>query len=295
MAGGGFMNYKASLDEIVSRTPDLPSLPAAAIQVMREAESPTSSAQSVAQAISRDQALSARVLRLSNSAYYGLSRKVGSLQEAVVVLGMRCVRNLCLVASTFPWMNRPLKGYALGPRELWTLSFGTGLAAQMVARASRRASPDTALTAGLLHAIGKVALSIRLEDKVTVMAEFARRAHLTFDQAEQKILGFDHCQVGGKLGDIWNLPQEIVSAIRYHHRPREAQIAPELVDCVHIAHWLMERLELARGIDVGLYAFDTEALVRVGLSEDDLPGIEEEIRNGFEAYAEIFAELSKAA
>lgn len=289
------MNIKASLDEIVSRTPDLPSLPAAAIQVMREAESPTSSALTVAQAISRDQALSARVLRLSNSAYYGLSRKVGSLQEAVVVLGMRCVRNLCLVASTFPWMSRPLKGYALGPRELWTLSFGTGLAAQAVAKASRRVSPDTALTAGLLHAIGKVALSIRLEDKVAVMAEFAQRAHLTFDQAERKLLGFDHCQVGGRLGDLWNLPQEIVSAIRYHHSPDQAEFAAELVDCVHIARWLMERLDLARGIDVGLYRFDPDSLARVGLTPEDLPAIEDEVRSGFQAYEEVFAELSRAA
>jgi HD-like signal output (HDOD) protein len=289
------VEFHVTLDEIVARTPDLPSLPAAAMQVMREAESSTSSAASIAQAISRDQALSARVLRLANSAYYGLSRKVGSLPDAVVVLGMRCVRNLCLVAATFPWMTRPLKGYALGPRELWTLSFGTGLGAQALAKANGTVHADTALTAGLLHAIGKVALSVWLEDKVGVMAEFARRAHLTFDAAERTILGYDHCQVGGKLGEIWNLPADIVEAIRHHHAPTAAEPTPALVDCVHVAHWLMEKLELARGIDVGLYAFDEGALARLGIAEPELDRVEATVKSGFAEYAEIFADLSRAA
>jgi HD-like signal output (HDOD) protein len=289
------MDFQVSLDEIVARTPDLPSLPAAAMQVMRIADSSTSSASEIAIAISRDQALSARVLRLANSAYYGLSRKVGSLQDAVVVLGMRCVRNLCLVAATFPWMTRPLKGYALGPRELWTLSFGTGLGAQALARATGKAPADTALTAGLLHAIGKVALSVWLEDKVGVMAEFARRAHLNFDEAERKILGYDHCQVGGRLGEMWNLPTDIVEAIRWHHSPDGLDPVPPLVDFVHVAHWMLERLELARGIDVGLYRFDEGALARLGLDEHAVEAVQTQVAAGFEEYAQVFAELSRAA
>src|SRR5690242_15728442 len=98
------MSTTITIEEIVKKTPDLPSMPAAAIKVMRETESTTSSASSIAHILAQDQALSARVLRLANSAYYGLSRKVANLQESVIVLGMRCVRNLCLVASTYPWM-----------------------------------------------------------------------------------------------------------------------------------------------------------------------------------------------
>ena len=139
-----------TLDDIVSRTSDLPTFSSAALEVMRLADSSTSKAEDIANLLAQDQALSVRVLRLSNSAYYGVSKTVTNLTEGVVVLSMRTVKNLAMVAATYPWMSKPVEGYGLGPMQLWNHSFGTALGAQTVAKLCGKCDPQLAFTAGLL-------------------------------------------------------------------------------------------------------------------------------------------------
>ncbi|MCW5937119.1 MAG: HDOD domain-containing protein [Fimbriimonadaceae bacterium] len=287
------MSSTITLEDIVKRTPDLPSLPAAAMKVMREADSSTSNARSIANILAQDQALTARVLRLANSAYYGLQRKVSNLQESVVVLGMRCVRNLCMVAATYPWMSRKLDGYNLGPKELWTHSFGTALGAQLAAQECKKCDPDLAFTAGLLHDIGKVALSVWLENKSNLIAEYSAKANVPFDEAERKILGYDHTEVGEHLGRQWNLPDEIVSAIRYHHEPDECPEPSALVDCVHVGNFLTLTMGFGLGGDGLLYRVCEGSFERLGLKPDDLDALADTFVVGYEEYEKLFAELAR--
>jgi HD-like signal output (HDOD) protein len=257
-----------TLEDLVSKTSDLPSLPAAAVAVMRETDSPTGTAQSIARYLSQDQALTARILRLANSAYYGLARQIMDVSDAVVVLGMRCIRNLCMVASTYPWMIKPLKGYGLGPREMWTHSFAVAVGAQLIASRSRSSISDQAFTAGLLHNLGKVALSIWLEDKLAGMLAIACREGMTFDQVERKVLGFDHCDVGAHMGEVWNLPKPLVEAMKFHHNPNACEPHSPLVDCVHVADYLTMSMGLGLGGDGLRYDFQEEALLRLGLTPE---------------------------
>lgn len=288
------MSTIITLEEIVAKTPDLPSFPAAAMKVMREAESSTSNASSIAQILAQDQALSARVLRLANSAYYGLTRKVSNLQEAVVVLGTRCVRNLCMVAATYPWMSRKLDGYCLGPRDLWTHSIGTALGAQHFAQISKKCNEDQAFTAGLLHDIGKVALSVWLENKTSSVAQYAHLAEVAFDEAERKILGFDHCQVGEHLANTWNLPEEIVGAIRWHHNPNETEVTSPIIDCVHLGLYMSLTLGLGLGGDGMQYEFCEDSFARLGIPQDKFDQIADNFLNGYEEYEKLFHDLMAA-
>src|SRR5688572_8317235 len=153
-----------TLEEVVENTADLPSLPAATLAVMRESQQATATAHSVGRYLAQDQALTARVLRLANSAFYGMQRRVASADEAVVVLGMRAVRNLSMIASTYHWMDKPMKGYGLEPHEFWEHSLSTGVAAQLIAMHVHPKEADVAFTCGLLHDLGKVALSAWLEN-----------------------------------------------------------------------------------------------------------------------------------
>lgn len=284
-----------SIEEIVARTTDLPTMPAAALAVMREAESATGTASSVAHHIAQDQALAARVLRLSNSAYYGLSGEITDLQESVVVLGMRSVRNLAMVAATYPWMTKPLKGYCLGPKEMWTHSFGVAIAAQHLARRSKITDPDVAFTAGLLHNLGKVALSIWLENKIPVLISMANKEGLTFDAIERKVLGFDHAEVGEFLGKRWNLPKPLLAAIRYHHCPNECVPNNPVVDCVHIGDFLTMSMGFGLGGDGLRYDFEPDAWARLGLDPSNM----DEIANGFvgayQEYEKLFEAMNQAA
>lgn len=288
------MSHTITIEDIVSRTPDLPSIPATTIRVMRETQKSDSTAASVARILATDQALSARVLRLANSAYYGLSRRVGDLQESVVVLGMRTVKNLATVASTYSWMSKPLTGYCLGPEDMWKHSFGTAVGAQIVAQASGKAVGDNAFTAGLLHDLGKTALSIWLESKISAIKLYAGRECIPFDAAERKILGYDHCQVGGYLAKNWNLPEDIEAAALFHHQPDLCPTKDPIVDCVHIGDYLTSVMGFGLGGDGLHYTFSSESLERLGLKENDLDKLTDDFVQGYESYESLFSELRAA-
>lgn len=286
------MSYTVSIEQIVQKTSDLPTIPAAAIKVMRETQSSKASAATVARILVTDQALSAKVLRLANSAFYGLSRKITDLGEAVVVLGMKSVKNLALVAGTYPWMQRPLTGYCLGPEEMWRHAFGTAVASQLVARATRKASEDVAFTAGLLHDLGKVALSVWLENKMGAILLYAGREGISYDEAERRVLGYDHCQVGYHLATNWNLPEEICACNLYHHKPSNATEFQELVDCVHVGDYICSSMGYGLGGDGLLYRFDEESLVRLNIKPEDIEALTDEFVSQYEEYESLFKELA---
>ncbi len=286
------MSHTITIEEIVSKTTDLPTIPAAAIKVMRETQNPESSAATIARILVTDQALSARVLRLANSAYYGLVRKVTDLQDAVVILGMKSVKNLALVASTYPWMQRPITGYCLGPEQMWQHAFGAAVGAQLVARISKKAPEDVAFTAGLLHDIGKVALSVWLENKVGAILLYAGREGLSFDEAERRILGYDHCQVGFHLATEWNLPEEVAHAALWHHDPDKAKHDQVIADCVHIGDYICSSMGFGLGGDGLLYKFSENSLERLGLKPEDLDQITDEFVMRYEEYETLFQELA---
>ena len=282
------MTPTLSLDDLVARTTDLPTLPVAAVAVMKEAESATASAQSVAHILQQDQSLTVRVLRLANSAFYGLSRRVLDPQEAVVILGMRSVRNLAIVAGTYPWLAKPLQGYCLGPNELWAHSFGVAVGAQLVASRTSNQNADAAFTAGLLHNIGKVALNVWLEGKMAGLLDIAERAGLAFDEIERKMLGYDHAEVGAHLGEKWNLPPALVAPIRYHHRPSAADPSSRLVDAVHVGDYLAMSIGLGLSGEGLRYSFDGTCLDRLGLNPDDLDELSLDFITSYNQHEKLF-------
>jgi len=282
-----------TIQEIVKKTPDLPTIPAAALAVMREADSTNSTAHSVAMQIAQDQALTARVLRLANSAYYGLSRQVVDLQESVVVLGMRCVRNLAVVAATYPWMSKPLKGYGLAPKQMWTHAFGVAVASQQVAKKTGAASEETVFIAGLLHNIGKVALSMWLENKLPSMIQLAVQEDMSFDELERKVFGFDHMDVGAYLGEQWNLPKLFVEVIQYHHNPDACMPTSGLVDCVHVGDYMTMSMGYGLGGDGLRYDLSQGALERIGLDPNDIDLLMSEFVENYKKYEALFEEMGR--
>lgn len=280
-------------EEIVRHTADLPALPEAAMRVMHQADDPNASASGIARTLSHDTALSARVLRLANSAFFGLERRVANLTEAVVVLGLRHVRNLSLVAATYPWLNRSLAGYGLGPKQMWNHAFGTALGAKLIAQRKRSADPEVAFTAGLLHDIGKAVLSMWLEDRLPALLTYAARKDLTFDEAERELFGFDHAEVGALLGERWNLPGVIVTVIRHHHHPDTCDPHEPLADCVHVGNYLAMSLGFGLGGDGLRYQVSFAALDRLGLAAEDLDQVADDFTRQYQSYESLFAEVTK--
>lgn len=284
-------NSALTIGDIVKRTTDLPTLSAAALRVFRQTDDPNVSAASLAETIIHDQALAARVLRLSNSAYYGLSRRVEAVQDAVILLGMRCVRNLALVAATYPWLVRPLKGYHLGPKEMWTHAIGVAIGAELVAKRAGSKAADTAFTAGLLHDLGKLALNVWLEDLLEYVRELAVEEGIAFDEAERMVLGFDHTEVGAHLALSWNLPESLTLAIRHHHNPSACEPANDLVDAVHIGDYLTMAMGFGLGGDGLAYRFDESALQRLNLDVESLDELTDAFVMDYERHEAMYQEM----
>lgn len=287
---------RLTLEEVVAKTADLPALPAATLAVMREAQSASATAHSVSRYLMQDQALTARVLRLANSAFYGMQRRIASPEDAIVILGMRAVRNLAMIASTYHWMTKPLKGYSIDPYRFWEHSLAVAVASQVVAAKRCPNSQDLAFTCGLLHDLGKVALSAWLENRGIPIAAVAAKLDLTVEQAERRVFGFDHQEVGSHLAENWNLPKPIVESILYHHRPSECFPDSETVDIVHVADYLSMAFERPAHGGEGLrFEFDEGAARRLGFKPDELGGLEAEYLETFQRYGKLFDESLPAA
>lgn len=283
---------KLPIQAILRKTTDLPALPNATLKVVQLTGGGEATSRSIADAIGLDQALSSKVLRLANSSFYGMPRKVAALNEAVMVLGFRTVRHIALIASAYPWLSKPLPGYDLLPRQLLTHATGMAIAAQMLARVGRF-DPDTAFVAGLLADMGKVALANVIEDKLAVMVQLGVQAGIAFDEVERIVIGHSHADVGAHMADNWNLPNEIVVGIRFHHSPSEGggQWLPYVL---HLANHLACSVGCGLGGDGMVYNLDTNALQICSLSADDLDGLLDEFVTAFERAEALFEELGVA-
>ncbi len=277
------------IQAILRRTPDLPALPTAVMRVIQLTGGSDATSRSVAEAIGLDQSLSSKVLRLANSSFYGLPRQVTSLNDAVIVLGFRTVRHMALIAGTYPWMSKGLKGYDLAPRQLMTHSMAIAVGAQIFARMGQF-DADTAFVAGLLADIGKFAISNCIEDKIGLMSQLAEHANMTFEEVERKVVGYSHSEIGAHMAENWNLPAELVDAIRCHHQPGESR-HPWLAHVLHLADFVAMTTGCGLGGDGLQYELSVESLDVCRLSAEDLDRVTLEFVTAFEHAESLFEKL----
>ena len=222
-----------SVQKLIEDTNDLPVMPAPILRVMHLAGEPNSSASQLAEAICAEPSLAGRVLRFANSAYYGMAGQVTTIQGAVVLLGIRTVRNLAMVAASHAWFgaedDNPIQ------KGLWDHAIGVAAASDAIATLRAPELANEAFCSGLLHDLGKSVLAIRLGDKFKVILEKAAAQNLPPFEVEKTLLGFDHAEIGQALAAKWNLPQRLQEPLRYHHEPNLLQPTSTLVDIVHVA------------------------------------------------------------
>lgn len=257
------------LDVLLRQVRDLPALPAAVTRVMQLTDDPRAGTADVARALASDQALAARVLKLANSAFYGASRRISTVSEAVVTLGMRTTRNLVMATSCQEMLESDVSGYALPRGALWRHSLACASAAQALAGRARYRATEEAFVAGLLHDIGKVVLNTYRRDEFVRVLLRVSSGGVTFAEAEREILGFDHAEAGARLLERWNLPPSLVIAVRHHHTPLNAP-SPALLPClIHVADAVCLTLGIGLGLDGLAYTLHPEALASLGLTDAD--------------------------
>jgi len=277
------------IDQIVERAGTLPPLPDTILRLVRVVSDPDSSLSQIVEAVRYDQVLTAEVLRLCNSAYFGLVRRVESLDDAVCLLGTVRVFQLVMAGHARAALGRPQGGYGLRAGALWQHSVGVALGSQVLARRLHLTQMGLPFTGGLLHDVGKVVLNEFVAAEYAEIVRCVNEQRLSFVEAEQQVLGFTHAEVGARLAESWSLPGSIVHCVRWHHEPDAAEAAGPLTDAVHLADAVCLLLGVGGGDDGLLYRGHPAVLARHGLSQTDLETVGAEVVAELRTVQTLFA------
>ncbi len=244
--------------ELIATTAELATLPATVIKLLDLLKEPTVGVDEVLIILERDPAMTANLLKLANSAYYGMRRKITTVRRALVLLGNKAITMLTFATGMTPILRRDLDGYGIAKDDFWRHSLITAAASARVAQVRVTAAPGAAeyrsqaFTAGLVHDVGKLLID-------TACVRHGRRLNCSGHRqgsraAEIEMLGFDHCEAGAALAEQWGFPTDLSVPLRFHHDPAAALYHNHLVEAVAagdlIAHYLeyVDRM----GCDVGL-------------------------------------------
>jgi len=257
-------------EQIAQQLGRLPTLPSSYYRIVQLADRESSSAADFEEAMRPDPALTANVLRLANSALFGMPRSIASIRHAVAMLGTRRVVQAALGAAMHKIVPDELPGYGMDSGEYWRHSVAVAVYTTQIAKNRSHSDPGIAFTSGLLHDIGKLMAGAFLAENLDDIVAKMREEDNAFVTAEQLVMGIDHTKVGMLVADRWQLPHAITSVARYHHSPSEATDDCVLVDMVHIADCLAHGM--GYGTDIGELSrsIDESAMVRLGLTSREL-------------------------
>jgi len=204
---------KNDLEKIILDTIDIPSLPTVAVKALELINSDSSSIEELEKIISRDQSFSARLLRIANSPYYGMNRRIDTISSGVMLIGFNTMKSL-VVAASLKDMHRK---FGLFEQKLWEHSLGVSVASSLFAKVSKLAQPEEALVAGLIHDVGKTVLNNSIPDKYALITQKVYEEGKFYKDVEMEFLGYTHCDVGGLIARKWKLPKNLEAVIQYHH------------------------------------------------------------------------------
>ncbi len=233
---------------------DIPSIPLVLIKIIQMLDEDTRSAKELETLILHDPALSARILRLANSAFYSFPTRVKTISHAITLLGMNLVTSLAIGLNIFDTFSKGSKSEAALISRLWTHSFGVGILVREIwtRRGNRDKESEFAFLCGLLHDLGKVVLFKSYPGHYgSIFAIAKSETDKAISGYEDENYGMDHAAIGEMLARQWGFPQELVSVIRKHHDPLAAEIP--MVSAVMLADLLAKELKIGYDGDDGLY------------------------------------------
>ncbi len=287
----------ASVDQVVQSAiqeiSHIATLPEVTMKIIKLVEDPDSTAQDLNRVISNDPALGARILKVVNSAFYGLPGQIGSINRAIVLLGLNAVKNIAIAAS----LAKLFRGGKIAPgfhaRDLWTHAIACGTATRLLANKVGLGLPDEAFLAGLIHNIGiLVEIQARRPKFVQALDLLSQNPDMTLREAETRILGANHEQFGAGLCQMWKFPASFAYVTGFHHRPLE--LAPKnraLTGLVHISDIVATRLEMGFVRGTEAKEIDQNLLEELKLSASQVDEISEELPEAMQETRQLFADV----
>jgi len=279
---------------ILAQVGSVPSMPSVVMELRKYLNDPDVSFDKLARIIEYDPGLTVNVLQLANSAYFGWSRKIKTVKEAIARLGTNRIFQMVLCMSVAPLVRKPIKGYDTDSAGLWLHSIATAICAEQLVLVLGLPKLEEAFTAGLLHDMGKIVLGTFVEVDDEPIKEIVAADGLSFNEAEQMVLGIDHAEVAAELLKAWNLPDEVVAAARWHHQPHLAdEQFRQLVDLIHVADFLCLTFGFGTGADATHYRLNEEANARLDLKPGMAEEVGEQVAIGIEELGNLFGAAGK--
>lgn len=278
-------DLRTKLTKLSENIKDLPTLPVVANNIIQITQNPKSSALEVGKAISQDQALTSKVLRMANSAYYGFPQKITTINHAIVILGFSTIRNLVLAVSVFGMFS---KRSGIFDREgFWKHSLACGVTAKLIAKRLGINNFEEIFISGLIHDLGKLVLDGYFGEEFTRVIDLVKVKGILIREAEQELLGLDHAAVGGILANKWNLPPQLLKVIRFHHNPSQAGESMRAAAIVHVADVLCRAAGMGNGGDRKVPFADQQSWKLVNLNKQLLMKLFSEVEKELAAAGEL--------
>jgi putative nucleotidyltransferase with HDIG domain len=202
------------LEQLIMNANDLPTIPVVAMKVLQLIENESTTSEDLAKVVSSDPAVAARVLKISNSTFFGCKRQINTLSHAIMMLGYNTLKSLVMAAS----VKQVYKTYGLTEKMLWEHSFGAGLAARIIASTTQLANDEEAFLGGLFHDIGKTIMNNIDSNQFQMVMQKCYNEDISFQDAEQQFYPYSHADVGGLVIQKWNFPDMLMKAVLEHHR-----------------------------------------------------------------------------
>lgn len=284
---------KENLQKIIDKIVSLPTLPTVVTTLIKAVDDPATSAKDVNDIISKDQALSAKVLKLVNSAFYGFPRQIDTITRAITILGFEAIKSLALSATVFDIFKiDSIYKIEFDREQFWKHSLAVGIFNQLIAKKTGIIAVEEAFVCGLLHDIGKIVMDQYLHDEFIKVLIVIKKRNLSFIEAENEVLGVNHQSIGRWLALKWNLPTNLVESITYHHYPRYAKEAPEIVAMTHLSDHVIKKKKIGNSGDNKVPRLDSEAKKILKLTDRELDKLIEQLPDELEK-AETFLNLVK--
>ena len=273
------------LKQVMAKVKSFPAMPSTATKLLSLLDDPDVSFLQIEEIIRYDPGLTANILKLTNSAYFGIPLKVSSVKQAMTLLGQKRLLQLMMTLCMSTLMKKPVPGYDLPQGELWRHSIAVSIAAENVVKTLQIPDAEDVFTAALLHDVGKLVLGTFVKKDLEFIKDMVDKG-LTFDVAEHIILGTDHAEVGSQILKQWSFPDELVKAVRWHHDPESCEGYSKMSDIVHIANNIGKEVGAGRKKSDLHSELSAQVLDNLGLKSDDLEGIVDQTLAGVDRVAD---------
>ena len=266
---------------------EIPTLPIVYQQLFSKMSNPDVSVPQLAEIVSKDQSLAAKILKLVNSAFYGYKKEITTISRAMVILGFRTVRNAALAISVFDYVSGTTDDNNFPVEDFWKHSLCTASAAKVLGKHVGIKQQEETFVCGLLHDVGKIIMKKYFEEDFSELCNYAVDNNTTFSAAEEALIGVNHCTVAKAVLRSWNFPPNLIEAVQFHHTLSSGASYPGMVALINVSDHLSYEFEMGAPSSQAQAECDPQALKELGVTYEEVLSYKEEIMTETESALDI--------